>query len=227
MVRAQQRLERAASNWDKANGKVEKSRLEVSLLQDCAKKAVEDIAPMLKKILIANFNGSEFARGTPNSEWVHTGKIREAIENVTVGGSFKMNKPWKIFYLLPASMPPYTHKSKKGKSTTANFYVVFGALNWGAVIPPKNQKFSTPQKKKVELKKKAAEEAKWGMPGPVSRSTKIMGPSKIKRGYGPKQISFTVIEPKKFFYLTTSQAQEIMARWMERFETYFSLAFGV
>jgi hypothetical protein len=93
------------------------------------------------------------------------------------------------------------------------------------VIPPKNQKYSTTQKKKVELKAKAAEEAKWGMPGPSSRSHKIMGPSKIKRGYGPKKVSFTVIEPKKFFYLSTSQAQEILARFIERFQAHFTQAF--
>jgi hypothetical protein len=163
-----QRLTDSLRQLDQLNTRVDVAARQSSTVnisgaqvKQIAEQAVNNIRQEIKNMVIKNYNDSDFAKADPTPGYHHTGKIRNAVLTCEITGDFRAGKAWKINVLYKAGIPPYVYKpTKKGHAHSTPFYKVAASLNYGAVIPPGNKRYSTTYVAKRKAKLIAAQNRK-------------------------------------------------------------------
>jgi len=167
-----------------------------SLIENARIKIQEKITPVVREMLVVNYNRSGIK--------TNTGKLLGALKNAEVFVQFDAKKP-KIVIRMPAGIDDYEEGS--------NFYEVASSLNYGAM----HSNIESGQKKKKTIKKAVLRNSNKKKPSnTIIAGGHVLGVSSGKNSIGIGGGDY-VTKPYDFWSLTKQQEQTIMDIALEIF----------
>ena len=124
------------------------------LMQAVARKALADVRPTIKAMLLTNLTNSGLKKHDND-------KLFKAVEDVIVGAKFDIGKPWRIYIAFQPEISDYVSPG----GAYSNPYMVFAAQNHGWVRGPAgagrpSTKALANRKKKILEERKSVFQAK-------------------------------------------------------------------